>query len=135
MAHSVEARLPFTDYRLVELATQMPRALKFSRGLNKVALRKAATGRVPASVTRKPTKLGFPVSISARAMSGLRTLCGDLIESRAFAERGTYNLANARRLLAAVEAQATEQEADSLFHLAQTELWLRHISAPPIASR
>jgi asparagine synthase (glutamine-hydrolysing) len=134
MAHSVEARLPFTDYRLVELAMRMPRSLKFSRGLNKVALRRSATGRVPASVTDRPTKLGFPVSTSPRALSELRALCSDLMESRAVAERGIYHVGNARRLLATVRHEATEQQADALFQLAQTEIWLRHASSPPTAT-
>jgi hypothetical protein len=109
----------------------MPRSLKFSRGLNKVALRGAATGRVPTSVTDKPTKLGFPVSISAQALSNLRALCNDLVASRSFVERGTHNVSNARRLLAAVRDGATEQQADALFCLAQTEIWLRHAANPP----
>jgi len=134
MTHSVEARLPFTDYRLVELAMRMPRSLKFSRGLNKVALRGAATGRVPTSVTDKPTKLGFPVSISAQALSNLRALCNDLVASRSFVERGTHNVSNARRLLAVVRDGATEQQADALFCLAQTEIWLRHAANHPVAA-
>jgi hypothetical protein len=113
---------------------RMPRTLKFSRGLNKVALRRTATGRVPSSVTDKPTKFGFPVSISARALADLRTLCGDLVESRAVAERGIYHVGNARRLLAAVRDGATEQQADALFQLAQTEIWLRHASTTETAA-
>ena len=125
MFHSVEARLPFTDYRLVELAMRMPRSLKFARGLNKTGLRRAATGRVPHSVTAKPTKLGFPVSISARALADLRTLCADVIASRAFVERGTYHVGNAQALLTATRQSATVDQADALFQLAQTEIWLR----------
>jgi asparagine synthase (glutamine-hydrolysing) len=124
MIHSVEARLPFTDYRLVELAMRMPRALKFARGLNKRGLRKAATGRVPHSVTARPTKLGFPVSISARALADLRTLCADLVASRALVERGIYHVGNAQKLLATTAQGATADQADALFQLAQTEIWL-----------
>jgi asparagine synthase (glutamine-hydrolysing) len=124
MAHSVEARLPFTDYRLVELAMRMPRALKFARGLNKVGLRRAATGRVPGSVISRTSKLGFPVSAGATSLSDLRTVCADLVESRTFAERGIYNLA-ARSLLAASSRTVTPAQADAS-KLAQTELWLCH---------
>ncbi|HET7524630.1 MAG TPA: asparagine synthase-related protein, partial [Burkholderiaceae bacterium] len=130
MAHSVEARLPFTDYRLVELAVSMPRELKFARGLNKVALRKAATGRVPDSVTSVSRKLGFPVSIGTRAMADLRTLCGDLVSSRSFGERGIYNVGRARQLLATSAGATSEDPADALFRLAQTELWLRDTAQP-----
>jgi asparagine synthase (glutamine-hydrolysing) len=129
MVHSVEARLPFTDYRLVELAMRMPRSLKFAQGLNKIGLRKAAMGRVPQSVTAKPTKLGFPVSISARALSDLRKQCADLVTTRAFAERGLYHVGNAQRLLAATQHSATVDQADALFQLAQTETWLRGLGS------
>jgi asparagine synthase (glutamine-hydrolysing) len=125
MFHSVEARLPFTDYRLVELAMRMPRALKFARGWNKTGLRRAAMGRVPPSVSAKPTKLGFPVSVSARALADLRTMCGDLIASRALIERGVYDVGNAQKLLAATQQGATVDQADALFQLTQTEIWLR----------
>jgi len=123
MAHSVEARLPFTDYRLVELALRMPRKLKFAGGLNKVGLRKAATNRVPHSVTSRTSKLGFPVSNSAKAVSDLRSLCEDLVGSRAFAERGIYNVGKARELLA--RSAPGSPQFESMFKLAQTELWLR----------
>jgi asparagine synthase (glutamine-hydrolysing) len=122
MAHSVEARLPFTDYRLIDLALRMPRKLKYAHGLNKVALRKAATDRVPPSVSSRTSKLGFPVSSSAKAVSDLRSLCGDLVGSRAFAERGIYNIRNARALLA--RDSPASQRFESMFRLAQTELWL-----------
>ena len=125
MVHSVEARLPFTDYRLVELAMRMPRPLKFAHGLNKTGLRRAATGRVPSSVTAKPTKLGFPVSISTRALADLRTVSADLISSRAFVERGVYHVGNAQALLTATRQSATVDQTDALFQLAQTEIWLR----------
>ena len=125
MAHSVEARLPFTDYRLVEMAMRMPRSLKFARGLNKVGLRRAAANRVPQSVSARSTKLGFPVSTSPRALSDLRSLCADLVTSRAFAERGIYNVRHARKLLAANGAETAPRHPDAMFQLAQTELWLR----------
>lgn len=136
MTHSVEARLPFTDYRLVELAMRMPRALKFARGLNKTGLRKAAAGRVPSSVTSRAAKLGFPVSIGARALKDLRSLSADMIASRAFVERGIYHVGNAQKLLAASAQDATVEQADALFQLAQTEIWLRGLgSQGPRAGR
>jgi asparagine synthase (glutamine-hydrolysing) len=131
MTHSVEARLPFTDYRVVELAMRLPRRLKFARGLNKVGLRRAATGRVPDSVVNKRTKLGFPVSIGARALSDLRAFCGDLIGSRSFVERGIYDVDQSRKLLAATGSGATVDQADALFHLAQIETWLRDLASQP----
>ncbi len=121
MANSVEARLPFTDYRLVEHAFRMPDSLKYTGGLNKRALRQVAARTVPASVTSRVQKLGFPVSDSAATANQLHTLCKTLTESRCFAERGIYDHAAIARLLA---RSPQAQDVDSLFRLAQTELWL-----------
>ena len=90
MAHGVEARLPFTDYRLVEHALRMPDRLKFAGGINKVALRRVAAGRVPASVTSRLRKLGFPVG-DTDCRSRLRTLVEPHAHSSAFRERGIYD--------------------------------------------
>ncbi len=121
MAHSVEARLPFMDYRLVELAMRMPDSLKFSGGINKIALRRVAQGRVPPSVTARIKKLGFPVSGGLRIARQLHRLCTDLTATREFRERGIYDRSAVTRLL---ERDPCEADVDTLFHLAQTELWL-----------
>jgi asparagine synthase (glutamine-hydrolysing) len=126
MAESVEARLPFTDYRLVELAMRMPDSLKFAGGVNKTALRRVAQGRVPASVTGRMRKLGFPIGHGLQTARGLHRLCTGLAATQAFRERGIYDTGAVARLLG---REAREQDVDTLFHLAQTELWLAGISA------
>ena len=77
------------------------------------------------SVTTEGTKLGSPVSISPRALADLRTLCADLLASRTLVERGVYHMGNVQKLLAATQQGATVDQADALFQLAQTEIWLR----------
>ncbi|MDP1691465.1 MAG: asparagine synthase (glutamine-hydrolyzing) [Burkholderiaceae bacterium] len=121
MAHSVEARLPFTDYRLVEHALRMPHRLRFAKGVNKVALRQVAARRVPPSVSARAQKYGFPVGHSSATATGLQALCRQLASTRAFRERGIYDPEAVGRLLA---GPAGADDADSLFTLAQTELWL-----------
>jgi asparagine synthase (glutamine-hydrolysing) len=121
MAHSVEARLPFADFRLVEHALRMPERLKFACGLNKVALRRVAARRVPASVSAQTRKLGFPVGHGLGMATGLQTLCRELAATRSFRERGLYDRRAVVALLARPVASA---DVDTLFLLAQTELWL-----------
>jgi asparagine synthase (glutamine-hydrolysing) len=58
MAHSLEARVPFLDHRLVEYCARIPTSLKVRRGETKVLLRQAARGLVPDRIIDKP-KLGF----------------------------------------------------------------------------
>ena len=59
MAHGVESRLPFLDYRLVEFCLGLPEEHKLSEGWTKRVLREGMTGRLPESVRLRRDKLGF----------------------------------------------------------------------------
>lgn len=59
MRHSVETRLPFLDYRLVEAAVSMPTDLKIHGGWTKYVLRIAVEDLLPADVVWRKNKLGF----------------------------------------------------------------------------
>ena len=63
MAHSIESRLPFLDYRLVEFVFSLPGHFKMRDGKGKVLLREAVRGHVPDSVVQERPKLGFVVPI------------------------------------------------------------------------
>ena len=62
MAASVEARVPFLDYRLVELALGLPDEAKVGQGIAKRALRQAMRGLVPDQVLDRKDKMGFVLS-------------------------------------------------------------------------
>jgi asparagine synthase (glutamine-hydrolysing) len=53
MAHSVEGRYPFLDYRVVELAARIPPRMKMKGLREKHLLKRAAQGLVPESVLRR----------------------------------------------------------------------------------
>ncbi|WP_207000516.1 asparagine synthase (glutamine-hydrolyzing) [Trinickia mobilis] len=59
MAHGVEARLPFLDYRFVEFALGLPDEYKLSRGVTKRVMREAMQGILPESVRMRMDKMGF----------------------------------------------------------------------------
>lgn len=58
MAFSIEARIPFLDYRIVELATQIPAAYKIHNGWQKYILREAMP-ELPAVIRFRKDKKGF----------------------------------------------------------------------------
>ena len=60
MAHSIEARVPFLDYRLVEYAIALGELHKIVDGETKVLLRRAMKDVLPKSVRNRQDKLGFP---------------------------------------------------------------------------
>ncbi len=59
MHHSVEARLPFLDYRLVEFCLGLPEDYKISDGWTKRVLREGMRTRLPPKVQARRDKLGF----------------------------------------------------------------------------
>lgn len=59
MAHSVEARVPFLDYRLVEFVLGLPDDYKISGGETKRVLREGMRGTLPERVRTRVDKLGF----------------------------------------------------------------------------
>lgn len=59
MAFSVEARVPFTDFQLVEWAFRRANSFKIHRGWTKWILRTAMEGRAPAEILWRRDKTGF----------------------------------------------------------------------------
>ncbi len=59
MAHSIEARVPFTDYRLVDYVFSIPAVYKFHHGWTKWLLRLAMRDLLPAQIIWRKDKLGF----------------------------------------------------------------------------
>jgi asparagine synthase (glutamine-hydrolysing) len=59
MAFSLESRLPFLDYRLVEFAFSLASSFKISHGINKKILREAVAHTIPPSILHRKDKMGF----------------------------------------------------------------------------
>ena len=60
MCHSVEARLPFLDHRLVEFTSALPASYKISRGQTKLVLRDALSSVLPEKIFNRQSKQAFP---------------------------------------------------------------------------
>jgi asparagine synthase (glutamine-hydrolysing) len=59
MAHGVEVRMPFMDWRLVTYTMALPEASKSSGGYTKMVARRAMQGRMPEQIRMGRRKLGF----------------------------------------------------------------------------
>jgi asparagine synthase (glutamine-hydrolysing) len=59
MAFSIEERLPFLDYRLVEFIFSLSNTRKYDNGVTKNILRESLQGVLPEKIRRRSTKLGF----------------------------------------------------------------------------
>ncbi len=59
MAHGVEVRMPFLDWRLVCFVMSLPDSYKIGQGMTKRIAREALKGRIPESARTSPIKIGF----------------------------------------------------------------------------
>jgi asparagine synthase (glutamine-hydrolysing) len=59
MRHAIETRLPFLDYRLVELSISLPVSLKIKNGWTKYILRKSVNKILPKKIVWRKNKFGF----------------------------------------------------------------------------
>jgi asparagine synthase (glutamine-hydrolysing) len=132
MAHGVEARLPFMDYRLVSLAFRTPADRKMRGIWNKALLRSGLRGRIPDSVRTRVEKMGFPTSLHTRLTGVLAEPLRDILASQAARERGIYNMGEILAFLQNNHRIEPQGEL-RLFNVAQFELW-QSITAEPRAS-
>lgn len=59
MAHSIEARVPFLDYRLVEFVLGLPTHFKLEKAITKKVLRETMRGVLPEAIRARYDKMGF----------------------------------------------------------------------------
>lgn len=69
MAHSIESRVPFLDYRLVEFIVGLPDVFKIRNGYKKAVLRSGLRNLVPDNILDRKDKLGFVTPEAEWAMS------------------------------------------------------------------
>lgn len=122
MAWGLEARTPFLDHELVELAAACPPELKLAEG-GKGVLKMAARGVVPDLVIDRP-KGYFPVPALSTLEGSALDLVRDTLSEEAVRSRGLYRPEHVRKLLAAPNEHLTTLEGSKLWQLALLELWL-----------
>ncbi len=123
MAWGLEARTPFLDHELVELAAACPPELKLAHD-GKGVLKTAARQVIPDAVIDRP-KGYFPVPALSTLEGATLALVRETLDATAVRERGIFRPDHVERLLAAPNEHLTTLEGSKLWQLALLELWLR----------
>jgi len=125
MAHSLEARVPLLDHRLVEYGISLPDHLKVHHGWSKFAIREAMRGVLPDAVRQRTSKLGFAAPDRRWLAHDLRPQVTTLIEDSLRCER-YVDVAALRRWYQSPQAtQASEEAYLGLFRILALEMWMR----------
>jgi asparagine synthase (glutamine-hydrolysing) len=123
MAWGLEARVPFLDHQLIELAMQMPPALRLREG-GKYPLKAIARGRLPDPVIDRP-KGYFPVPALKYVRGPFLNWMRELLLDDACQRRGLYQRTYLERILANPEGELTRIRGSKLWHMALLEFWLQ----------
>ena len=121
MAHSLEARVPLLDHRLIEFAMSLPSSLKLRDGTGKWILREAIKGLVPRSVLEHP-KRGFAVPLRRWFRKELRHRVDALLDANC----AIHQFVDPRyvRHLVLEHRVGRRDHSAALWRLMTLELWL-----------
>ncbi len=123
MACSLEARVPFLDHEMVELAFRTPPRLKVNGGETKVLLKRVAAKHVPRECVYRP-KEGFSIPIKNWLQTKLRPLMEELLSPERLAAEGVFRADTVERLKTEHLA-GTANHSHVLWALLVFEKWRR----------
>lgn len=123
MAWGLEARVPFLDHELVEMAAKIPPRHKLAGG-GKGILKDVARRVIPEAVIDRP-KGYFPVPALKYVDGEYLELVSDTLKSRTARERGLFRQDYVDELLADPTAHITPLRGSKIWQLATLELWLQ----------
>jgi asparagine synthase (glutamine-hydrolysing) len=123
MAHSLECRQPFLDYRVVELAIRMPARYKFRRMRGKRILMETFADLLPEPIQRRG-KMGFGVPIAPWFRGPLAGYAREVLLDRRSLQRG-YFRPDAIQHLLDEHVTGSYDRAYRLWALLVLELWHR----------
>ena len=134
MAFGLEARVPFLDVRLIELANGLPDRLRIGGGVTKAVLRLAMRDRLPQPVLDRRDKIGF-VAPQRRWLLAGRDEAEAILRGGQIVGRGWVAAGDIERILDAVSERRRAME--QLWRLVVVEAWLRTLwpDGAPVAGR
>lgn len=123
MAFSIESRVPFLDYRIVEFAIALDGKYKIRNQWTKWIIRKACRDYLPKEIVKRKNKMGFPAPFARwlREGSSRKELKRIIYE---FGERNIVPKETIDQLYRA-HVNGKADYSDILFRIYNIELWFR----------
>jgi asparagine synthase (glutamine-hydrolysing) len=122
-AWGLDARVPFLDREMVELAASIPAGLKVRDG-GKYILKKAAERVLPHQVIYRP-KGYFPVPALKYMRDEFLQFAREILYSDRAGQRGLFNSAELDQMFLDPAEQLTVLRGNKIWQLAVLEFWLQ----------
>jgi asparagine synthase (glutamine-hydrolysing) len=124
MSHSMESRLPFMDYRLVEFVFSLPAEFKVRMGLGKYIHRISMEGIVPDYILNNPFKFGFDSPLKHLFLESSDNGPKSILLSEKFFKRGLFSRKAILKCLSDLE-KGKKDYSRILFRILSVELWFQ----------
>lgn len=121
MAHSVEIRSPFLDYRLVEFAASIPANMKIKGGNVKDILKKTVESLLPEGITKRP-KEGFVLPIFDWMIENLKNYSTHTLSGERLKKHGLLNIDAAQNILDSYHS-GNRNHAGKIWNLMMFQVW------------
>jgi asparagine synthase (glutamine-hydrolysing) len=107
MAHGIEVRMPFMDWRLVTFVFGLPPEAKIGGGYTKRVLRDAMNGILPEKILKRVNKIGFNSPMIEWYNGGMRPLIEKVVNNKLWLDSPYWNGRSLRdQVLAKTNAHA-----------------------------
>jgi len=123
MAFSIEARVPFLDYRVVEYIFSLPVSQRLKNGWTKYILRKAMEGKLPEEIRKRRRKIGFETPQS-NWMRLLKNEIREIFTSEKFRGRKYFNPNEVLKRFDEFCKGKLEDYAKIFWRILNLEIWL-----------
>jgi asparagine synthase (glutamine-hydrolysing) len=124
MATGLEVRAPFLDAGLVEQMQTLPASYKHGGGRTKRLLKRAAAGRLPASILERPKK-GFGIPVARWLRGPLAGMLDDLLGQQRLERQGLFRPAAIRQRIDEHRFGVADHRKP-LWTLLMFQLWYSH---------
>jgi asparagine synthase (glutamine-hydrolysing) len=124
MAHSVESRLPFLDYRVVECAFGLPSRSKIGEGYTKRVLRDYLRAGGQGAIAERRDKRGYPTPVHGWLAADRGRRLREILLAPQARIREYASREGLERLIAR-HSTGRLSGADQVYALVATELWLQ----------
>jgi asparagine synthase (glutamine-hydrolysing) len=122
MAHSVESRVPFLDYRLVEWIFSIPVNQKIRGAETKFVLRNGMKNILPEKVRNRKDKVGFATPTDLWTNKILKNEISELFSSTSFKQRGIFE---ASKIESTYQKAPSTFKANEIWRILSMEMWFR----------
>jgi asparagine synthase (glutamine-hydrolysing) len=128
MAHSVESRLPFLDFRVVEWLFRQPAEVKLAEGRTKYVLRRYLSAAGQSEIAARRDKQGFPTPAERWLAADNGAIAREMLLA---ADSRVHEFCSPAGIQRLIEHHAAGKAGagNHLYRLLSTEMWMRRCLA------